>query len=364
MQCMMLFFAELKKTLHVFNVGTGNIGSTLFKQIYEQHDFLLDHNDIEIKVVGLSNSRKMLFDADGIDLAQWSEQVEHQGEVADLSGFIERMKLMNLPNCIFVDNTASKLPATYYEDIFKSNISIVTCNKIANSGDYAQYKLLHDTARKHGVDFFYETNVGAGLPIVRVLKDLMMSGDRIIKIEAILSGTISYIFNNFTGDASFYEVVKKAQELGYTEPDPRDDLGGIDFMRKMLILARDAGYTIEPTDVDLGAILPPSCLAAASVDDFYTELLKAEPYFNALKEEAASAGKVMRYIGKLEDGQVSISLQMVGDNHPFYALSGSDNIISFTTERYKDRPLVVKGPGAGAEVTAAGVFADMVNVGA
>ncbi|MCT1523203.1 bifunctional aspartate kinase/homoserine dehydrogenase I [Sphingobacterium hotanense] len=358
------FFAELKKTLHVFNLGTGNIGATLFRQLHEQHDFLLDHNDIEIKVVGLANSRRMLFDADGVDLSNWQSALDEQGEVADLASFVSKMQAMNLPNCVFIDNTASKLPATYYEEIFRSNISIVTCNKIANSGEYAQYRSLHETARKHGVDFFYETNVGAGLPIVRVLKDLMLSGDRILKIEAILSGTISYIFNNFNGDASFYDVVKKAQELGYTEPDPRDDLGGVDFMRKMLILARDAGHVIESSDVDLGNILPENCLKASSVDEFYTELLKSDDYFNNLKDQAAKEGKVIRYIGSLEDGKVSISLQMVDETHPFYALSGSDNIISFTTERYKERPLVVKGPGAGAEVTAGGVFADLVNVGA
>ena len=348
----------------MFSLGTGNIGATLLKQIQEQYDFLVENNDLEIKIAGISNSRKMLFDAEGVDLANWRTTLEEQGEVADLSGFVERMKEMNLPNCVFVDNTASPLPSTYYLEAFKSNISVVTCNKIANSGSYEQYTALHETARKYGVDFFYETNVGAGLPIVRVLKDLMLSGDRIVRIEAILSGTISYIFNNFTGEASFYDVVKKAQELGYTEPDPRDDLGGVDFMRKMLILARDAGHVIEPSDVDLGAILPQACLEAASVDDFYAELLKADHYFNALKEEAESQKKVIRYIGKLEDGKVAIALEMVDENHPFYALSGSDNIISFTTERYKERPLVVKGPGAGAEVTAAGVFADLVNVGA
>jgi aspartokinase/homoserine dehydrogenase 1 len=358
------FFAELKKTLHVFNIGTGNIGSTLFSQLNKQHDFLEEQNDIEIKVVGISNSRRMYFNEDGIDLNSWKEELENDGEVADLATFISKMQEMNLPNCVFIDNTASKLPSTYYENIFQSNISIVTCNKIANSGDYSQYRLLHETARKHGVDFFYETNVGAGLPIVRVLKDLMMSGDRLLKIEAILSGTISYIFNNFKGDASFYDVVKKAQELGFTEPDPRDDLGGIDFMRKMLILGRDAGYPIESSDVELGNILPESCLQANSVDEFYAELLKADDYFNNLKREAEEQGKVIRYIGSLENGKVSISLQMVDESHPFYALSGSDNIISFTTERYKERPLVVKGPGAGAEVTAAGVFADLVNVGA
>ncbi|MGO1244404.1 MAG: bifunctional aspartate kinase/homoserine dehydrogenase I [Sphingobacterium sp.] len=358
------FFAALKTTLHVFALGTGNIGSTMFRQIHEQHEFLLENNDVEIKVTGISNSRKMHFDTDGVDLSTWEQVLDSSTEIADLSAFIERMKTMNLPNCVFVDNTASKLPSTYYVDIFKSNISIVTCNKIANSGSFEQYRILRDTARKYGVDFFYETNVGAGLPIVRVLKDLMLSGDRIVKIEAILSGTISYIFNNFVGDASFYDVVKQAQGLGYTEPDPRDDLGGVDFMRKMLILARDAGYVIEPADVDLGAILPQACLEASSVDDFYAELLKADHYFKDLKSQAKSEGKVIRYIGKLEEGKVSIALEMVDENHPFYALSGSDNIISFTTERYKERPLVVKGPGAGAEVTAAGVFADLVNVGA
>ncbi len=358
------FFAELKKTLHVFNIGTGNIGATLFKQLEDQHDFLLDKNDIEIKVVGISNSRKMLFNTEGVELNNWSAELEKNGSEADLALFIEKMKALNLPNCVFIDNTASKLPATYYEDIFKSNISIVTCNKIANSGKYAQYKTLRDTAHKHGVDFFYETNVGAGLPIVRVLKDLMLSGDRILKIEAILSGTISYIFNNFKEDASFFNVVKKAQELGYTEPDPRDDLGGIDFMRKMLILARDAGYAVEAEDVDLGAILPEACLKADTVDSFYAELQNEQAYFEDMKARAARDKKVIRYIGKLENGKVSIAIQFVDENHPFYALSGSDNIISFTTERYKERPLVVKGPGAGAEVTAAGVFADLVNVGA
>lgn len=357
------FFSQLKKTLHVFSLGTGNIGATMFRQIREQHAFLVDHSDIEIKVVGISNSRKMLFENDGINLACWDKSLDENGEKADLTVFIERMKAMNLPNCVFVDNTASSLPTMHYVDILKSTISIVTCNKIANSGAFEQYKLLHDTARKYGVDFFYETNVGAGLPIVRVLKDLMLSGDRIVKIEAILSGTISYIFNNFIGDASFYEVVKKAQELGYTEPDPRDDLGGIDFMRKMLILARDAGYAIEAEDVDLGAILPESCLKASSVEAFYAELLKEEGYFKAIKEKALLENKVIRYIGKLIDGKVSIALELVDSEHPFYSLSGSDNIISFTTDRYKERPLVVKGPGAGAEVTAAGVFADLVNVG-
>lgn len=358
------FFASLNKTLNVFSLGTGNIGATLFRQIREQHGFLLDNNDIEINVVGISNSRKMLFNADGIDLGDWETSLFDTGETADLALFVERMKRMNLPNCVFIDNTASALPTQHYLDIFASNISIVTCNKIANSGDFRQYKELRDTARRHGVDFFYETNVGAGLPIVRVLKDLMLSGDRIISIEAILSGTISYIFNNFVGDVSFHDVVKTAQELGYTEPDPRDDLSGTDFMRKMLILARDAGYEMEASDVDLGAILPDNCMQAPSVEAFYEQLKVSDSYFSELKNRAEQEGKAIRYIGKMVGGKVVIGLELVSADHPFYSLSGSDNVISFTTERYKERPLVVKGPGAGAEVTAAGVFADLVNVGA
>jgi aspartokinase/homoserine dehydrogenase 1 len=358
------FFVELNKTLHVFCLGTGNIGTTLFRQLNNHAEFLKQHNGIQIKITGISNTRKMLFDSDGVDLDTWKTQLEASATAADLPAFIERMKEMNLPNCVFVDNTASPTPISFYQTVFESNISVVTCNKIGNSASYAQYKTFKDTARKHGVDFYYETNVGAGLPIVRTLKDLMMSGDRVIRIEAILSGTISYIFNNFKGDASFHDVVKTAQDKGYTEPDPRDDLRGTDFMRKMLILARDAGYVLEPSDVKIESMLPQACLDAGTVAEFYTELKNEEKFFADMNAKAIAQGKVLRYIGKLEDGQVSITLQMVGEDHPFYTLSGSDNIISFTTERYIDRPLVVKGPGAGAEVTAAGVFADIVNVGA
>ncbi|WP_162055862.1 bifunctional aspartate kinase/homoserine dehydrogenase I [Pontibacter pamirensis] len=357
------FFTELKKTLHVFCLGTGNISTTLIRQLQEHHTYLQQHNGIQVKLMGISNSRKMVFDADGIPLESWQQVLETNGEPADLQEFVNRMQQMNLQNCVLADNTASPAPISFYEEVFRSNISIVTCNKIGNSSEYQQYKSFKDTALLHGVDFYYETNVGAGLPIVRTLKDLMLSGDRVLRIEAILSGTISFIFNNFKGNASFHDVVKLAQEKGFTEPDPRDDLSGLDFMRKMLILARDAGYPLEASDVQIENILPPSCLKAANVPEFYTELQAAEAYFVEMKEKAAKSGKALRYIGSLENGQVKISLQMVDESHPFYTLSGSDNIISFTTDRYKERPMVVKGPGAGAEVTAAGVFADIVNVG-
>jgi aspartokinase/homoserine dehydrogenase 1 len=358
------FFVSLNKTLHVFVAGTGNISTTLFRQLNEHAEFLEQHNGIQVKVVGVTNTRKMVFNEDGLSLNNWQEVLDASHQDASLDEFVAKMKLMNLPNCVFADNTASPKPIEYYETIFKSNISIVTCNKIGNSASYSQYKNFKDTARKHGVDFYYETNVGAGLPIVRTLKDLMMSGDRVIKIEAILSGTISFIFNNFKGDATFHDTVKIAQDKGYTEPDPRDDLRGTDFMRKMLILARDAGYVLEPGDVNIESMLPKACLEASTVTDFYQELNNENQFFADMKAKAEAEGKVLRYIGKLEDGEVSITLQMVNESHPFFTLSGSDNIISFTTERYKERPLVVKGPGAGAEVTAAGVFADIINVGA
>lgn len=358
------FFVQLTKTLHAFCLGTGNIGKTLFNQLNAHTEYLQQNNGIQVKIAGISNTRKMLFDADGISLDTWEADLQASHHQADLSAFVARMKDMNLPNCVFIDNTASPLPVTFYEEVFKANISVVTCNKIGNSASYRQYKTFRDAAHQHGVDFFYETNVGAGLPIIRTLKDLMNSGDRVAKIEAILSGTISFIFNNFKGEASFHDVVKLAQEKGYTEPDPRDDLRGTDFMRKMLILARDAGYAMEADDVLIDSILPKACLEAASVDDFYAALKAEDAFFCNLKNEAEAGGKVLRYIGKLEDGKAAISLQMVDESHPFFTLSGSDNIISFTTDRYRERPLVVKGPGAGAEVTAAGVFADLINVGA
>jgi aspartokinase/homoserine dehydrogenase 1 len=358
------FFIQLTKTLHAFCLGTGNIGKTLFKQLSGHTAFLQENNGIQVKVVGISNTRKMVFNTDGISLAKWEEELEQSKEQADLPAFIAKMKALNLPNCVFIDNTASPVPIQFYEEVLKSTISIVTCNKIGNSGPYEQYKAFRDSARQHGVDFFYETNVGAGLPIIRTLKDLMNSGDRVQKIEAILSGTISFLFNNFKGDANFHDTVKLAQEKGYTEPDPRDDLRGTDFMRKILILARDAGYALDASDVKIDSMLPQACLDAATVDDFYQTLKDEDAFFAKLKERAQAENKVLRYIGKLDNGKASISLQMVDESHPFYMLSGSDNIISFTTDRYQERPLVVKGPGAGAEVTAAGVFADLINVAA
>lgn len=357
------FFDEFKRTIHLYVAGTGHIGATFLKQLQSQKNELLNAYGLEVKVVGLANSRRHWTGAAGLPLDNWQAFLDENGEEADLNALVQQMKAQRLPRAVFVDNTASAVVPQFYEEIFKAGISIVTCNKIANSGPFAQYQQLQQTARAHGVSFLYETNVGAGLPIIRVLKDLIVTGDRIQRLDAIVSGTISYIFNNYQGDITFHDVVRQAQSLGFTEPDPREDLNGNDFMRKMLILARDAGYATEAEDVELSPILPDACLNAADVDDFYRQLAASEAHFSALKERAEAAGEVLRYMGTLEDGKIRIGLESIGPDHPFYSLSGSDNIIAFRTDRYQAQPLLVRGPGAGAEVTAAGVFADMIQAG-
>ncbi|MDV4072483.1 bifunctional aspartate kinase/homoserine dehydrogenase I [Elizabethkingia anophelis] len=357
------FLLSPVKTYHVFCAGTGNIGQEFLGQICQEADNLIEKHKIEIKVLGIANTRKMLL-ANGspVDIAGWKDQLEEKGLQADLKTFIQEVKKYELPNTVFIDNTFSKFVVEEYENLFRNNISVVTCNKISNSESYAQYLNLKHLAAKNGVSFLYETNVGAGLPIIKTLNDLVISGDEIIKIEAILSGTISYIFNNYVGERTFEEVVREAQELGYTEPDPRDDLNGLDFSRKMLILARENGLPLELSDVNISSFLPEACLKANSVEDFYKELKNSEPHFAAYKEQAAKENKKLRLIGILENNEIKVEVMMVDSTHPFFNLSGSDNIISFTTARYQNTPLVVKGPGAGASVTAAGVFADLVRV--
>lgn len=359
------FFLSPVKTLNVFYLGVGNIGKTLLRQIKAHEDYLLENNSLRIRVIAITNTKKMILREEGIPFKSWEKLFHENAEPADLKVYFEKMKSLNLPNSVFIDNSASGEVVSHYPEIFASNISIVTCNKLGNSGSYEQYRLFRKLVKKYNVDFLYETNVGAGLPIIKTLQDLLVSGDKILKIEAILSGTISYIFNEFKGDRHFYEIVHEAQEKGFTEPDPRDDLSGLDFTRKMLILARDSGYPIEMNDIEIEHILPDACMKAATVDAFYKEVEKADAHFEKLKKSAEQQGKVLRYIGIMKDGKVSIKLEAVDKTHPFYSLSGSDNIIAFTTSRYKQQcPLVVKGPGAGAEVTAAGVFADLVKVGA
>jgi len=358
------FFQVDGLTLNLYLVGaTGLIGSTLLRQIQEQKEYLKQRKNLNIRLVGITNTKKMLLDEGGISLENWKEELLEKGEIANIGSFVSDVQDLNLPYSVFVDCTADKNIVQYYYSLLSSSVSIVTPNKVANSGRYEQYYMLQKAAQKHGVKFLYETNVGAGLPIINTLQGLITSGDKINKIEAVLSGTLAYIFNNFKVGDRFVDVVKEAKEKGYTEPDPRDDLSGQDVARKILILSREAGLKLEPEDVKIINLLNDACLNAPSVDAFFEELEKDNDRFEKLLQDAQANDEVLRFIATLDsDNKASIGLKTVGRSHPFFNLAGSENIISFTTERYKYNPLVVKGPGAGAEVTASGVFADIMSI--
>lgn len=356
------FFESDLMVLHLFVVGVGLIGKTLLKQIQETADYLKENRGLEIRVVALSNSRKMVFDDNGIDLNNWQSTLSESDEKANITQFIDKMKTLNLRNSIFIDNTANAQIPKHYATILDSSISISTPNKIAASSTFDNYQNLKNIADAKSVRFAYETNVGAGLPILTTLNDLITSGDEILKIEGVLSGSLSYIFNNFKAGKSFHDIVKKAQQLGFTEPDPREDLGGKDVARKLLILARESGLSMEADDIEIKSFLPQPCFDAETVDDFFATLKVYNSTFENMVEAAEKEGNKLRIIAKLEGKKASISLQSVDANNPFYGLTGSDNMISFTTQRYKERPLVVRGAGAGAEVTAAGVFAEIISI--
>ncbi|MEQ9423145.1 MAG: bifunctional aspartate kinase/homoserine dehydrogenase I [Cyclobacteriaceae bacterium] len=356
------FFLSNQKQLNLFLAGTGLIGSTLLDQVKGKKADLSSEQNLNINLVGITNSRHRHFNDDGIDLNGWKDKIDYPGRRVNTTSFIDQMIKINLPNSVFIDCTSSEEVVSHYQRILESSISVVTPNKLANSGSQKVYKTLKKTAFDHGVKFLYETNVGAGLPIITTMNDLKSSGDEILEIEGILSGTISYIFNSFTGDKKFSEVVKEAKSKGLTEPDPRDDLNGMDVARKILILSREAGYELELDDVKIESILPESCFKAPSIDTFFEELEKIDNQLEDLKIAANKDGKVLRYIASMKNGKASIKLEKVGAEHPFHNLFVSDNIVLFTTKRYNERPLVVKGPGAGAEVTAAGVFAEIVSI--
>ncbi len=358
------FFLSDTKTVHLFVVGaTGLIGSTLLNQIKAQGAYLKETQSLEIKLVAVTNSRKMHFDEDGLVLDNWEEPLNKHGKKASLKKFIQHMNGLNLPNSIFVDCTASADPIKHYEEILSTSTSIVTPNKIANSSKLLNYLKYQELAKKYNVHFLYETNVGAGLPVISTLKSLLQSGDKVTKIEAVLSGSLSFIFNSFVGDAKFSDIVKAAKEKGYTEPDPRDDLSGKDVARKVLILSREIGQHIEMSDIEVEDILPAACTKAKTVDAFFKALEKNDNHFTKMRDKAAKEGKVLRFLASITPEKASVALKAVDAKDPFYSLSGSDNMIVFTTMRYNDRPLVVKGPGAGAEVTAAGVFAEIISIG-
>lgn len=350
-------------TLNLFILGpTGLIGKTLINQISEQKEYLRTEKNLTIKVVGLVNTKKMVLNPDGISIDNWEETLRENGESVNLGEFFEDIQAMNLVNSVFVDCSAERNVIQHYYPLLNNNVSIVTPNKLANSGTYEEYLHLRNVAKTRSVKFLYETNVGAGLPLINTLQGLINSGDKIHKIEAVLSGTLSFIFNTFTVGKRFVDVVKEAKAKGYTEPDPRDDLSGTDVARKILILARECGCKMEIDEVTNLPLLSTEALQAASVEDFYAVLDRENDHYEKTIAKAHSQGKVLRFIAKYEEGKAQIGLTAVDISHPFYSLAGSENVVSFTTERYFNNPLVIKGPGAGAEVTAMGVFADIISL--
>jgi bifunctional aspartokinase / homoserine dehydrogenase 1 len=356
------FFLSGTTSLNLFIVGTGLIGGTLLRQIVQQRDVLLRKQALDIRVQAIANSRQMLFDGSDSLPAHWHERLSSSGTAMTLDEFIRRMKRMNLPNSVFVDCTASDAVVGRYADILESSISIVTPNKKANAGKRALYDRLHRASLKRNVRFLYETNVGAGLPIINTMSDLVAGGDRIERIDGVLSGTLSYLFNSFTAGRAFSDIVLEAKRLGYTEPDPRDDLNGLDVGRKLLILAREAGYPLDLTDIRVKSLLPPSLLKCRTPGEFLRKLPSLNAAYAHAREAAEKKGKVLRYLASLAGGKAEVALQQVGPDHPCYALSGSDIIIALTTRNCRDHPIVIKGPGAGAEVTATGVLADIIRI--
>lgn len=354
------FFLSDNRRIHLYLVGVGLIGGTLLQQIEAQREELIKNFQLEINVVGIANSKRMHFDANGVDLSNWKQLLAESKMVSMPSEFIKQMTQMNLSNSVFIDCTANKEVPLFYDQILKANISIATPNKVATSSSYQKYLELKKLAADRKIHFKYETNVGAGLPVISTIQNLINSGDQVYKIEAVVSGSLSYIFNSFDGSRKFSDLVTEAKELGFTEPDPREDLSGADVKRKLIILTREMGFAIEPDEVVVHPILPDAVMNAKDVDDFFVQLKAHDSYFDEMIQKAVAEGKVIRFVGVTENGKASVSLQQLGQDSPFYSLASSDNMFVITSNRYNKRPLKVSGPGAGAEVTAAGVFADVL----
>ena len=353
------FFLSEYKVLNLFICGVGTVGGKLIEQIRSQYETLMQRNGLKLNVVGIASSKAGIYNRDGIDLENYRELLkapEAQGK-----SLRDEVIGMNIFNSVFVDCTASKDIAALYQQFLEHNISVIAANKIAASSDYANYMKLKQTARNRGVWFRYETNVGAGLPIIGTINDLRNSGDKILKIEAVLSGTLNFIFNEIAADVPFSETVRRAKEQGYSEPDPRIDLSGTDVIRKLVILTREAGYQVEQTDVEKHLFVP-SDYFEGSVDDFWKALPKLDADFESRRQKLEAEGKRWRFVATMEDGKTNVALKEVDSNHPFYRLEGSNNIVLLTTERYKEYPMLIQGYGAGASVTAAGVFANIMSI--
>lgn len=355
------FFEENTKQLNLFVMGVGNVGEKFIDQIHQQKKFLKDNLKINVRVIAVSNSRKMYFDEDGIALKDWVTLLEN-GEIAHKESFISKVKTLNLRNSIFVDITANEEIAKTYDQYLEKNIAVVTCNKIACSSAYTNYSHLKQLSRKFNAPFLFETNVGAGLPIIDTLKHLIASGDKINRINAVLSGSLNFIFNNFSETCSFHDVVKEAGIQGFTEPDPKIDLSGVDVARKILILIRESGYEMEMDEIQNISFLPAECMNTTNNEDFFNSLIKHANHFENLLAEAKLKNSRLKFVASFENGKASVGLQFIPSDSPFYNLEGKDNIVQFYTDRYIDQPLLIKGAGAGAAVTASGIFADVIRI--
>lgn len=354
------FFLSEYKVLNLFVCGVGTVGGQLLEQIHNQYEELKRTKRLKLNVVGIATSKKALFNSDGIDLANYRQLLADAPE-SNESKLRDAIIEMNCFNSVFVDCTASKEVAEIYQPLLEHNISVIAANKIAASSSYEKYARLKETALARGVFFRYETNVGAGLPIIGTINDLRNSGDVILKIEAVLSGTLNFIFNEISADVTFSEAVRRAKEQGYSEPDPRIDLSGKDVIRKLVILAREAGYKVEKTDVEAHLFIPDEFFEG-NIDEFWKNLPKLDADFEARRKQLDAEGKRWRFVATFDHGKLSVALKEVDRTHPFYNLQGSNNIVALTTERYREYPMLIQGYGAGASVTAAGVFANIMSI--
>ena len=355
------FFLSEYQVLNLFICGIGTVGGSLIEQINMQQNKLMRENGLKLNVVGIADADNAIFSRDGIMLDNYLQDLKTKGIKSNPAILKEEILKMNIFNSVFVDCTASAAIADLYKDLLSHNVSVVAANKIAASSSYDNYQELKHIARVRGIKYLFETNVGAGLPIINTINDLRNSGDKIVKIEAVLSGTLNYIFNKISADIPFSKTIKMAQEERYSEPDPRIDLSGKDVIRKLVILAREAGYKLEQEDVEKNLFVPDDFFEG-TLDDFWKKVPTLDADFEARRKVLENEGKHWRFVAKLENGKGSVGLMEVDSRHPFYGLEGSNNIILLTTDRYKEYPMMIQGYGAGASVTAAGVFADIMSI--
>ncbi|NWF89499.1 MAG: bifunctional aspartate kinase/homoserine dehydrogenase I [Ignavibacteriaceae bacterium] len=355
-------FTQVPKTTNLFMIGTGLVGGELFKLINEEQDNLEKNLNNKLKFIGIANSEKMLFDESGINISNWQTLLRESTSKSSVPNFIDKMNKLNLPNTIFIDCTANEAVIPFYEKILGDSVSIVTPNKIANSSTINYYNKIRAAAKRNNVQFLYETNVCSAMPVIKTLNEMVASGDEVLKIEGVLSGTLSYIFNEMKQGKKFSSIVEDAKQKGYTEPDPRDDLNGLDVARKILILAREVGAQIEITDVEVEKLIPQELMKIKMLDQFMLKLKSFDKVMNVRRTKAAKKGKVLCYVASYENGKAKVGVQEIGNEHPFYNLSGIENIVSITSKYFNKKPLVLRGMGAGARLTASGVLSDILKV--